>query len=98
MRTGKAEQRPAHGPAHNRLEAGRAAALQGRAQADPTTYYSSCTNKPRQWSRTRRRLTASGTFAGIFSLVTGIALPPSPNKFHEGRFTFLGQTVCFVRM
>src|SRR5438105_10492802 len=98
MRTVKVEQRREHGLARNRLAAGRAAGLQGRAQADPTIYYSSCTNRLKPWSGTPRLLTASGTFAGFFSLVTGIPLPPFPNKFHEGRFTFLGQTVCFVRV
>src|SRR5207245_10657013 len=39
-----------------------------------------------------------GTFTGFFSLVTGIPLPASPNRFHEGSLTFLGQTVCFVHV
>src|SRR5437667_4948011 len=98
MRTGKAEQRPEHGPAHSLSAAGRAAALQERAQADPTICSNSCTSRPRQWSGTRRLLTASGTFAGFFPLVTGIPLPPSPNEFHEGEFTFLGETDRFVHV
>src|SRR5205807_2771043 len=39
-----------------------------------------------------------GTPRGFFLLVTGIPLPLSPNEFHEGGLTFLGQTVCFVHV
>src|SRR5437879_986992 len=97
MRTVKAEQLPEHGLARSRLAAGRAAGQQGRAQADHTTYYSSCTNKPKPWSGTRKRLTASGN-SRFFPLVTGIPLPASPNEFREESLTFLGQTVCFVHV
>src|SRR5205807_9448448 len=98
MRTGKVEQRLEHGLARSRLAVGRGVGLRERARVVPTICSSSCTNKPRQWSRTRRHLMASGTFTGFFSLVTGITLPPSPNRFHEGSLTFLGQTVCFVHV
>src|SRR5207245_9270069 len=55
----------------NRSAAGRAAGQQGRAQADPTTYHSSCTNKPRPSSGTHRRLTASRNFHGLFLACNG---------------------------
>src|SRR5437879_13725171 len=96
MRTVKAEQRRGLGLALSRLAAGRAAALQERAQADPTIYSSSCTNKPRQWSGTHRHLTASATQTLFSACPRRIPLPPSSNEFHEGSLTFLGQTVCFV--
>src|SRR5260370_2983231 len=94
MRTGKAEQRPEHGRARSRSAAGRAAAQQGRAQADPTTYYSSCTNKPKPWSKTRRRLTASG-YSRFFPLVPGIPLPHSRTNFTKEDSLSLGKLIVF---
>src|SRR5207245_5327182 len=77
MRTVKAERRPGHGLARSLSAAGRAAGQQGRAQADPTTYYSSCTSRPRQWSGTLRRLMASGNLR-VFPLVWGVYPYPRP--------------------
>src|SRR5256885_16031622 len=98
MRTVKAERRLEHGLARSRSAAGREAGQQGRAQADPTTYYNSCTNKPRQWSRTRRHLTGLLETRTFFRLSGAYTPTLFPNEFHEGSLTFLGQTDRFVRV
>src|SRR5436853_5575651 len=98
MRTVRVERRRGRGRARSLLAAGRGVGLRERARVVPTICSSSCTSRLRQWSGTRRHLTAFGAFAGFFLLVAGIPLPPSPNEFHEGSFVFLGETDHFVRV
>src|SRR5207244_12640042 len=46
----------------------------------------------------RRAETGGQRFSFSFPCLGRIPLPPFPNNFHEGSFTFLGETVRFVHV